>query len=187
MGKQWKHWQTLFWGAAKSLQMVTAAMKLKDAYRKKSYDQSGQHLQKQRHYFVNKGSPSQSYGFFLVVMYGCKGWTIKKTERWIIDAFKLWCCRRLPWTARRSNQSVLKEISPEYSFIHWKDWCWSSNTLATWCKELTHWKRLWCWERLKAGEGDDRGWDGWMALRTWWTWVWASSGSWWWTGKLGML
>ena len=103
MGKQWKHWQTLFWGAAKSLQMVTAAMKLKDAYRKKSYDQSGQHLQKQRHYFVNKGSPSQSYGFFLVVMYGCKGWTIKKTERLIIDAFKLWCCRRLPWC---------KEIKP---------------------------------------------------------------------------
>ena len=49
--------------------------------------------------------------------------------------------------------------------IHWKDWCWSSNTLAIWCKELTHWKRLWCWERLKAGEGDDRGWGGWVASR----------------------
>ena len=62
------------------------------------------------------------------------------------------------------------------------------NTLATWWEELTHWKRPWCWERLKAGgEGDDRGWDGWMASLTWWTWVWASSGSWWWTGKLGML
>ena len=73
--------------------------------------------------------------------------------------------------------------------IHWKDWCWSwnSNTMATWCKELTHWKRPWCWERLKAGgEGDDRGWDGWMASPTQWTWVWASSGS-WWTGKPGML
>ena len=70
--------------------------------------------------------------------------------------------------------------------IHWKDWCWSwnSNTLATWCKELTHWKRLWCWERLKAGgEGDDRGWDGWMASLTRWTWVWVSSWSWWWIGK----
>ena len=81
-------------------------------------------------------------------------------------AFELWCWRRLlsvPWTPRRSNQSILKEISPD---IHWKDWCWSwnSNTLATWCKEYTHWKRLWCWERLKAGgEGDDEGWDGWMA------------------------
>ena len=67
--------------------------------------------------------------------------------------------------------------------IHWKDWCWSwnSNTLATWCEELTHLKRPWCWERLKAGgQGDDRGWDGWMASPTWWTWVWVDSGSWWW-------
>ena len=62
------------------------------------------------------------------------------------------------------------------------------HTLATWCKELTHWKRPWCWERLKAGgEGDDRGWDGWMTSPTQWTWVWASSRSWWWTGKPGML
>ena len=73
---------------------------------------------------------------------------------WIIDAFELRCWRRLlrvPWTARRSNQSILKEISPG---VHFKDWCWSwnSNTLATWCKELTHWERPWCWERLKAGE-----------------------------------
>ena len=69
------------------------------------------------------------------------------------------------------------------------DWCWSwtFNTLATWCKEPTHWKRPWCWERLKAGEGDDRGQDGWMASLTRWTWVWASFESWWWTGKLGVL
>ena len=97
---------------------------------------------------------------FPVVRYGCEGWTIKKAEHQRIDAFELWCWRRLlrvPWTARRSNQSVLKEIGPGCS---WKDWCWSwnSSTLATWCKELTHWKRLWCWERLRAGgEGDDRG------------------------------
>ena len=74
--------------------------------------------------------------------------------------------------------------------IHWKDWCWSwsSNTLATWCEELTQWKRPWCWKRLKAGgEGDDRGWDGWMASLTRWTWVWVSSVSWWWTGKPGVL
>ena len=72
----------------------------------------------------------------------------------------------------------------------WKDWCWSwnSNTLATWCKELTHWKRPWCWERLKArGEGDDRGWDGWMASPTQWTWVWVNSRSWWWAGRPHML
>ena len=74
--------------------------------------------------------------------------------------------------------------------IHWKDWCWSwnSNTLATWCEELTHWKRPWCWKRRKAGgEGDDRGWDGWMASLTRWTCIWASSGSWWWTGRPGVL
>ena len=71
--------------------------------------------------------------------------------------------------------------------IHWKDWCQSSNTLATWCKEPTHLKRPWCWERLKVGEGDDRGWDGWMASLTQWTWVWASCGRWWRTGKPGVL
>ena len=72
--------------------------------------------------------------------------------------------------------------------IHWKDWCrsWNSNTLATCCEELTHWKRLWCWEGLGAGgKGDDRGWDGGMASPTQWTWVWVSSGNWWWTGKPG--
>ena len=89
-------------------------------------------------------------------MYECESWTIKKSERWRIDAFELWCCRkllRLPWTARRSNQSVLKEINPEYYF---KDWCWSwsFSTLATWCEEPTYWKRPWCWGWLKAkGEG----------------------------------
>ena len=77
-----------------------------------------------------------------------------------------------------------------YTYIYWKNWpwSWSYNSLATWCEELTHWKRPWCWERLRAGgEGDDRGWDGWMASLTWWTWVWASSRSWWWTGKPGVL
>ena len=104
--------------------------------------------------------------FFPGVKYGCENWTVKKAECWRIDAFELWCWRRLlwvPWTARRSNQSILKEISPG---VHWKDWCWSwnSHTLATWCEELTHLKRPWCWEKLKAGrEGDNRGCDGWMA------------------------
>ena len=85
-------------------------------------------------------------------------------------------------TSPSSRRSVLG--------VHWKDWCWSwnSNTLATWCKELTHWKRPWWWERLRAGgEGDDRGWDGWMASPTWWTWVCASFGSCWWTGRPGVL
>ena len=127
---------------------------------------------------------------FPVVIYGCKSWTIKKAECRRIEAFELWCWRRLlrvPWTARKSNQSILKEISPE---CHWKDWCWSwnSNTLATWCKEVTHLKRSWCWEALGAGgEGDDRGWDGWMASPTRRTWVWVNSGRWWWTGRPGVL
>ena len=74
--------------------------------------------------------------------------------------------------------------------VHWKDWCWgwNSNTLATSCKELTHWKRPSCWEGLRAGgEGDNRGWDGWMASPTRCTWVWVNSRSWWWTGRPGVL
>ena len=125
---------------------------------------------------------------FPVVIYGCESWTIKKAERRRIASFELWYWRRLlrvPWDARRSNQSILKGIGPG---VHWKDWCWSwnSNTLATWHEELTHLKRPWCWERLRAGgEGDNRGWDGWMASPTQWTWVWMDSSSWWWTGRPG--
>ena len=106
------------------------------------------------------------------VMYGCESWTVKKAEHQKTDVFELWCWRRLlrvPWTAVRSNQSILK-IS--VLGVHWKDWCWSwnSNTLATWCNKLSHWKRPWCWEGLGAGgEGDDRGWDGWMASPTQWS------------------
>ena len=124
--------------------------------------------------------------FFTVVLYGCESWTVKKAECWRIDAFEQWCWRRLlrvPWTERRSNQSILKELSPKYSLEglmlklklqYFDHLMW----------RLTHWKRLWCWERLKAGgEGDDRWWDGWMASPTGWTWVWANSRSWWWTGK----
>ena len=109
---------------------------------------------------------------FPVVKYECESWTIKKAECWRIDAFELWCWRRLlrvPWIVRQSNQSILKKSVLN---IHWKDWCWSFNTLATWCKELTHWKRPRCWERLDTGEErGDRGWDGWMASPTRWTWV----------------
>ena len=106
---------------------------------------------------------------FPVVMYGCESWTIKKAECWRIDAFELWCWRRLlrvPWTARRSNQSILKEISLGYS-LEGLILKLNHQTLATWCKELTHLKRPWCWERLRAGrEGDDREWSGWMASLT---------------------
>ena len=96
---------------------------------------------------------------FPVVMYGCESWTVKKAECRRIDAFELWCWRRLSrvhLTARSSNQSILKEINPDILWRKWY-WSWSSNTLATWCEELTHLKRPWCWERLKVGgEGDDR-------------------------------
>ena len=127
---------------------------------------------------------------FPVVMYGCESWTIKKAGCWKIDAFELWCWRRLlrvPWTARRSNQSILNEISPRCS-LEGLMWSWNSNTFVTWCEELTHWKRPWYGEWLRAGgEGDGRGWDGWMASPTRWTWVWVNSGSWWWTGRPGVL
>ena len=122
-------------------------------------------------------------------MYGCESWTIRQAECRRIDAFELWCWWRLlrvPWTARRSNQPILKIIS-EYSLeglmLNLK-----LQYLATWYQELTHWERPWCWEILKAGgEGDDRGWDGWMTSLIRWTWVRLSSGIWWWTGKPGVL
>ena len=106
---------------------------------------------------------------FPVVMYGCESWTIKKTECQRINAFDLRCWKRLlrvPWTTRRANHPSWRK--PVLN-IHWKGWCrsWNSNTLATWCEELTQWKRPWYWERLKAGgEADDREWDGWMASLT---------------------
>ena len=126
---------------------------------------------------------------FPVVMYGCESWTVKKAECRRIDAFELWCWRRLlrvSWTARRSNQSIL-EISPGCSLegllLKLK-----LQYFPTWCEELTHWKRLWYWEGLRAGgKGDDRGWDGWMASLTRWTWVWVNSRSRWWTGRPGVL
>ena len=96
--------------------------------------------------------------FFPVVTYGCESWTIKRTDHWRINTFELWCWRRflrVPWTAWRSNQSILKEISAGC----WKDWCWSwnSNTLATWCEELTHWKD---WGQKEKGMTEDEmvGW-----------------------------
>ena len=96
---------------------------------------------------------------FPVVMYGCESWTIKKAEHRRIDAFELWCWRRLlraPWIARRPNQSILKEISPGCS-LEGLMLKLEIQYLATWCEEWTHWKRPWCWERVKAGgEGDDR-------------------------------
>ena len=123
---------------------------------------------------------------FPVVMYGCESWTMKKAEHRRIDAFELWCWRRLlrvQGTARKSNQSILKKISPEYSLEglmlklklqYFDHLIWRTDSL----------EKTWCWEGLKTGgEGDDRGWEGWMASPILWTWVWVSSGSRWWAGK----
>ena len=127
---------------------------------------------------------------FPVVMYGCESWTVKKAECWKIDAFELWCWRRLLrvlWAARRSNQSILNEISPGCS-LEGLMLKLKLQYLATSCEQLTHWERPWCWEGLGAGEeGGNRGWDGWMASPTWWAWVWVNSRSWWWTGRPGVL
>ena len=116
-------------------------------------------------------------------MCGCESWTIKKAEhRRIVTLLR--SLLRVPCTARRSNQSILKEISPEYSLEGLR----LKLKLQCFGHLMTHWKSPWCWERLRAGgEGGDRGWDGWMASPTQWTWLWVNSGSWWWTGRPGVL
>ena len=127
---------------------------------------------------------------FSVIMYRCESWTVKKAEHWRIGAFEVWCWRRLlrvPWTARRSIQSILKEISPGCSLegIMLK---LKLQYFGHLMRRVDSLKRLWWCEGLGAGgEGDDRGWDGWMASPTRWTWVWVNSGSWWWTERPGVL
>ena len=127
---------------------------------------------------------------FPVVVYGCESWTVMKAERRRIDAFELWCWRRLlrvPWTARRSNQSILKEISPGITLEGMMP-----KVKLQYFDHLM--QRVDSLEKtlMLGGIGgrrrrDDRGWDGWMASLTRWTWVWVNSGSWWWTGRPGLL
>ena len=171
MGKQWKQCQTLFFWAPKITADGDHSHEIKRC------------LLLDRKVMTNLDSIFKSRDItlptkvhlvkamiFPVFMYGCESWTVKKADCQRIDAFELWYWRRLlrvPWIARRS---------------------WNSNTLATWCEELTHWKRPWCWEIVRAGgEGDDGKWNGWMASPTQWTRVWVNSRSWWWTGRPGML
>ena len=131
-----KQWQTLFLWAPKSLQMVDCGHEIKSCLligRKVMTNLDS--IFKSRDITLPTKVHLVKGMVFLAVMYGRESWTIKKAECQRIDAFELWCWRRLsrvPWTARRSNQSILKEISPG---CHWKDWCWSrnSNTFATWC------------------------------------------------------
>ena len=192
MGKQWKQWLTLLFWAPKSLQMVIAAMELRHLLLGRKVMTNLHSILKSRDITLSTKVCLVKAMVFPLVMYGCESWTIKKAECQRTDAFKLWCWRRLlrvPWTARRSNQSILKEISPGCSLeglmLKLKR---NSNTLATWCEEQTQLKRPWCWDRLRAGgEGDDRGWNDWMASPTQWTWVWLDSRSWWWTRRPGVL
>ena len=182
MGKQWKQWQTLFSWAPTSLQMVTSAIKLKDAC-----------SLEEKLWPTPTNVCLVKAMVFPVVMYGCESWTIKKAEHQRIDAFKLWCWRRVlrvSWTARRSYQSILKEISPEYpleglklqlqvhlKFQYFGHLLWRTDSFE---------KTLMLGKIEAGAEGDNR-WHGWMASLTRWTWVCACSGSWWWTGNSGVL
>ena len=161
IGKQWKQWETLLFWSPKSLQMLTAATKLR-------------HLLLGRKAMINLDTIFKSRDItllakvrvvkvmvFPVVMYGCESWTVKNAEHWETDAFGLWCWRRLlrvPWISGSSNLSILEEIILN---IVWKDccWSWSSNTLATWYEELTHWKRL------MLGKIEGRRKRGWQRMR----------------------
>ena len=189
MGKQWKQWETTFGGSKitadgdcslgikRCLLLGRKAMTNLDSILK-----SRDITLPTKVYLVKAMD-------FPVVMYGCESWSIKKAECWRIDAFELWCWRRLlrvPSTARRSSLSVLKEISPEYSLgglmlklklQNFGHLMWRTDSLE---------KTLMLGKMKAGGERDDRGWEDWMASLTWWTWVWASSGSWWWTGRSGV-
>ena len=177
--------------APKSLQMVTAAIKLEDAcsWEEKLW-QTLDRILKRRDITLPTRVSLVKAMIFPAVLYGCESWTIKKAECQRTDAFEL-------WVGEDSWEFLGLQGDPTSPFwrksvlnIRWKDWCWTwnSNNLATCCEELTHWKRPRCWIKLKAGgERINRGWDGWMASQSRWTWFWASSGSWRWTGKPGLL
>ena len=154
---------------------------------KESYDQPRQHIKKQRYYFVIKGPSSQGY-----VMYECENWTIKKAECRRIDAFELWCWRRLlrvPLTARRSNQSILKKISPEYSLEglmlklklqYFDHLMWRTDSLKkTLMLEKFQGRRRRGWQRMRWLDGITDSNSP--------AWVWANSGKWWRTVKPGVM
>ena len=182
MGKQW---QTSFSWAPKSLWMVDCSHKIE------SYLLLG------RKAITNLDSTLKSRDItcptkvcivkgmvFPVVMYGHESWTIRKAERRRLDAFELWCWRRLfesPFGLQRDQISQSQRKSTLN--IHWKDWCYFGHLM--WRTDSL--QKPWCWERLKAGEVNDRGWDGWMVSPTWWTWVWVNSRSWWRTRKPRLL
>ena len=150
---------------------------------KESYDKPRQHIKqrqhkKQRHHFANKGLCSQSYGFSSSHVWMQE---LDHKEDWVLKNWCLWIVVLEKTHESPLDSKEIKPVSPKGILnIHWKVCCWSwnCNSLAIWWEELTHWKRPWCWERLKAGgEQGNREWDGWMASPTQWTWVWANSRS----------
>ena len=177
--KKWKQSQTIFSWAPKSLQMVTAAMKSKDTCSlEEKFDQPRQHIKKQRHYFANKGLSSQGYGFSSGHV---RRWELDYKENWVSKSCCFWTVvleknLRIPLGCKEI-QPVNPKGNQSWIFIGRTDG--EAETPIVWppdAKKPTHWKRPWHWERLKArGEGDDRGWDDWMASLTQWTWVWVGS------------
>ena len=145
-------------------------------------DQPRQHIKKQRHYFANKGPCSQSCGFSSSHVWM---WELDHKDSWVPKNWHFWTVLLEKTLESPLDYKKIQPVNPKgnqsWIFIGRTDAeAETLNTLATWCKELTHWKRPWCWERLKAGgEGDNRGWDDCMASPTQWTWVWVNSGSWW--------
>ena len=157
---------------------------------KKTFDKSRQHIKKQKYYFSSKGPSRQSYGFSSSHVWM---WELDYEESW---APKNWCFWTVVLEKILENPLAWKRIKPvnpkgnqSWMFIERIDAEAEAPILGQpYAKKLTHWKRPWCWERLKVGgEGEDRGWDGWMVSPTQWTWVWEGSGSWRWTGKPGVL
>ena len=190
MGKQWKQWLTIFGGSKiiadgdwsheiqRQLLLGRKVMTNLDS------------ILKSRDITVPTKVCLVKAMVFPVVMYGCESWTVKKSEHWRIDGFELWCWRRLlrvPWTARSpTSQPKRKSVLS----IHWNSQLHAeAETPILWPPDVKNWLigKDPDARRLKAEEGDNRGWDGWMAAPTRWTWVWASSGGWWWTEKPGML
>ena len=157
---------------------------------KKFCDQPWQHIKKQKNIILPTNFHLVKAMVFPVVMYGCESWIIEKAEHWRIYAFELWCWRRLLkvlWTARRSNQSILKDINLEYS-LEGLMLKLKPQYFGHLMERTDSFEKILMLGMIKGGrEGDGRGWDGWIASLTRWTWVWVNSGSWWWTGRPGML
>ena len=182
MGKQWKQWDFIFLGSKITADGDCSHEIKRGLFLGRKVMTNLDSILKRRDItLLTKGHPVKAL-VFPVATYGWEIWAIKKAEHWRTDAFEFWCWRRLLkvlWTARRSNQSILKENSPEYSLkgLMLKVKFQYFGHLMPRADSL---ERPWCWERLKVGEeGDDRGWDGWMTSPTWWMWIWARSRSWW--------